>query len=216
MTTQNTFQEQLDDFFGKPTPTTLPDGVTGCALRSTTSDAFVVNWQGPEAPFSPNSGTSCGIEMKAIPASNASLIDFHSTSGYFTNSYDFRMQSTGGATGTDGQATMICIGKEFDCRCYLRTTPPSSPFGKPFFVDFGVVSVTPTVNSLTTITFNVTFMTPPVVQITWVDLGSGIQDHQLTEFIESTSTTECQVRCLGTPGAGFAYNWTAIGGVVLL
>ena len=215
MTTLNTFQEQLADYFGGSTGTALGPGVTGSALQSTDSTSFVIGWQGPAAPSSTQSGTSCGVEVKADRTANASWLDFHSTSGYFNNSYDWRWQSSGGATGTAAQASMIGLGKELDLRCPIRTTPSASPtFGLPFFVDYGKVSVNAGTNQATTINFNITFPLPPCVQITWVDDGAGVQSHDLTEFITATTTTSCTVQCLGTPGAGFSYNWIAIGGGV--
>jgi hypothetical protein len=180
--------------------------MTGSSLISTTSRKFVTGYQGGVGD------TQSGIELNSAPSINSTFIDFHTTVGW-PKDFDFRMQAGGGDTGLDGEAVMNVQGAGFNLFMPLRTSPKVGPLGLPFFVDYGNVAVSAGTNAITTITFNIVFTAAPTVQITWVDDGAGVQSHSLTEFITSTTTTECEVRCLGTPGAGFSYNWLAIGGV---
>ena len=214
---KNTFQNQLSLYLGGTDGSTLGAGMTGSALQSTTSRSFVMGYQGPPSPLSIQSGTSCGIELKAEPQSNASWIDFHSTSCYFNNSYDFRLQSTGGATGVVGQASLIALGKDVDFRC-----PINIGLGFPQFkLDYGQSAQFPNgSNPSVTITFTQAFTNVPTVQATLRDtLVAEPPDNQgniAGIFIESLTVSGCVIRCRGTTPftqtpTNIVAMWTAIG-----
>lgn len=215
--TKNTFQNQCALYLGGTNGTTLGAGMTGSALQSTTSNGFVVNWEGPNAPLSNQSGTSCGIELRADPVSQASWVDFHSTPGYFNNSYDFRLQSTGGATGVAGQATLIALGSDVDFRC-----PINIGLGMPQFkLDYGQSSQFGNGNNPSvTITFTQAFTAVPTVQATLRDtLVAEPPDNQGNVagiFIESLTTAGCVIRVRGTAvfpqtPTNIVAMWVAIG-----
>lgn len=213
----NPFQQSLVDYLGGTTGSTLGAGMTGSSLQSTSSDVFVVNWEGPLAPLEANSGCAVGIEMKAFPTQTASTIDWHSTPGYFNNSYDFRMQSTGGATAIAGQATMIAVGGGMDIRC-----PVNIGSGFPQFkLDYGQTSQFPNgSNPSVTVTFTQPFTNVPTVQVTLRDtLVAEPPDNQgniAGIFVESLTVSGCVIRCRGTtPFTQVPTNivamWCAIG-----
>lgn len=204
MTTKNTFQEQLIDYLSGTTGGYI--GATGSALESTTSNVFVVGYQGPAQPPSNNSGTSCGIELKSEPVSNASWIDFHSTTGYFGNSYDFRMQASGGSTAGSGQANMIFLGNNIDMRC-----PINVGNGAPQFkLDFGTTLATAGVNTITTITLTSGLFTSAPTVVCTANTPTGSTGDQITH-VEEVTATDFKVEYLGTAAAGTYINWIAVG-----
>lgn len=209
---KNSFQNSMSLYMGGTDGTKLGPGMTGAdQLQSTKAQAFVVGWQGPESPLSVQSGTSCGIEMKAFPSQNASLIDFHSTSGYLTNTYDFRLQSTGGATGTAGQAKMIALGGDLDIRC-----PINVGLGAPQFkLDYGRQAVTGGVNADTTITFTAgLFTAAPKVTLSFFDSDGPTSNPggDVVPYVYNITTSGCTVRGLGTQNAtSISYDWIALG-----
>lgn len=187
------------------------EGVTGSNLQSTSALEFVVGWQGPAAPISANAGTSCGIEFKSLPNSKASLIDFHSTPGYFNNTYDFRMQCSGGATGIAGIGQMICLGERMDIRC-----PINAGSGAPLFkLDYGRVGpLLGVTNPQTPIVFTAgLFTTNPNVYLTVVSPITNETNAQPV-FVESLTTAGCNVDFIGVPnssGSGTFVSWLALG-----
>jgi hypothetical protein len=208
----NTFQEQLITYLGGTTGPTFGPGMTGSNIKSTSSNEFVVGWQGPDAPTTANAGTSCGIELKSLPNSGASLIDFHSTPGYFNNTYDFRMQCSGGATGTPGIGQMICLGSVMDIRCAVNIGD-----GAPLFrMDFGKVGPFPeAINPTLPITFVAgLFSTNPKVFLTAESNVTTVSAVNPAPFIESLSPTTGTIQLIGDytglPGEMFC-SWLAIG-----
>jgi hypothetical protein len=209
---ENTFQDQLSEYLGGTTGTTFGPGMTGSNIKSTSSNEFVVGWQGPDAPTTANSGTSCGIELKSLPTSGASLIDFHSTPGYFNNTYDFRMQCSGGATGTAGVGQMICLGSVMDIRAAVNIGN-----GAPLFrLDYGQVGPFPEViNPSFPITFATgLFAATPIVIMTVSIVGATETSTTQCAFVESSTPTGCTAQLIGnyTGFAGDVYvNWMALG-----
>jgi hypothetical protein len=202
----NTFQEQLITYLGGTTGPTFGPGMTGSNIESTSSNEFVVGWQGPAAPISANAGTSCGIELKSLPNSGASLIDFHSTPGYFNNTYDFRMQCSGGATGVPGIGQMICLGSVMDIRCPINV----GNGGKLFKVDFSTTVATVGVNQVTTISFTPGIFTVAPTVVATANTPTGHTGDQFVH-VEEVTASSFKVEYLGTAAAGTFINWIALG-----
>lgn len=211
MSTLNPFQQSVALYLSGTTSTTLGSDIIFSSLEATSGDQFVVNYEGPGSPGSANGGCAVGVELKAI-GSNVSVIDMHSTGGYFNNSYDCRFQCTGGATATAGQASMIVLASEFDVRCPIRAGINAPQFK----LDFGTVACPNGINQDAVITFTVgLFTNPPLVLTTFYDNDgpTSTAGAAIVPYVYGTTNAGTTVRGLGTQtGApSILYQWVAIG-----
>lgn len=133
---ENTFQEQLIEFFGGSTGTTLGPEVVNSSLTNTTSDRWEIGYT-PAAQFR-------GIDMGAtIGVSNTAFMDFNSLDGG-SNDYDTRIISFGGETNVNGRGTM-----QFSANTYqlLGNTAEAEPeYTLPGYVQQPAIPFLPSVN----------------------------------------------------------------------
>lgn len=128
----NTFEEQLIEYFGGSTDTQLGEGVISSWLQETKSDRFKIGYE----PAS----LGRGIDMGAtIGVSNSAFLDFNSLDNG-TNDYDTRFVSVGGTAGVNGRGTLQIIGDQF---LFIgNTTNPAPLIQLPNAINFiGGVSV---------------------------------------------------------------------------
>lgn len=106
MTTSfNSFQEQLELYFGGSTGSTLGPTVVNSSLENTTSQRFDIGYQ--------PAGDLRGVDIGATPGiANTAFIDLNSLDNG-TNDYDTRVLSIGGEAGVDGRGILALQGNEF-------------------------------------------------------------------------------------------------------
>lgn len=113
----NTFQEQLDIYFGGTTGSSLGPDITSSSLQETKADRWKVGYT-PATQFR-------GVDMGATPAaSNTAFLDFNSLNGG-TADYDTRFVSVGGEAGINGRGTLSIVGNRFD---FVGNTPNPAPY----------------------------------------------------------------------------------------
>lgn len=113
----NTFQEQLDVFFGGTTGTALGPDVITSSLQETKSDRWKIAYT-PSTQFR-------GIDMGATPiVSNTAFLDFNSLDGG-TADYDTRLLSQGGEAGYNGRGTLAIVADRFQ---FIGNTQNTTPY----------------------------------------------------------------------------------------
>lgn len=113
----NTFQEQLEIFFGGSTGSALGPDITSSSLEETKSDRWKIGYTAA-TQFR-------GLDMGATPAAaNTAFIDFNSLNGG-TADYDTRILSLGGEAGVDGRGDLIMYSNKFEFR---GNTPNPTPY----------------------------------------------------------------------------------------
>jgi len=95
----NTFQEQLELYFGGTTGGALGPDIISSSLQDTKSDRFKIGYI-PANQFR-------GVDMGATPSvPNTAFLDFNSLNGA-TNDYDTRLLSIGGEAGVQGRGSLV-------------------------------------------------------------------------------------------------------------
>lgn len=126
MTDNNTFQDQLEEYFAGSTGSTLGPGLVNSSLENTKSDRFQIGYQ-PAA-------NSRGVDIGAtIGVPNSAFIDFNSLNNG-TNDYDTRLLSTLGEQGVNGRGNLNMIANRFN---YIgNATNPAPLVQMPNGIDF--------------------------------------------------------------------------------
>ena len=101
----NTFQAQLDTFFGGSTGNSLGPDVVNSALTNTTSPSFKVGYTSSNDFRGVQTGASVG-------APNTAFLDFNSLNGG-TNDFDTRILAFAGEAGVNGRAGLILQADSF-------------------------------------------------------------------------------------------------------
>lgn len=113
----NTFQEQLEIFFGGTTGGALGPDIISSSLQETKSDRFKIGYTAA-TQFR-------GLDMGATPAAaNTAFLDFNSLNGG-TADYDTRILSVLGEAGVNGRGTMNLVGNTFN---FVGNDPNPAPY----------------------------------------------------------------------------------------
>lgn len=170
----NTFQDQLYEYFAGSTGTTLGPGIVNSSLVSTKSDRFQIGYQ--PASF------GRGIDMGAtIAVADTAFIDFNSKNGG-TADYDTRILSLGGELGVDGRGTLATVCNNL--QLIGNVTKPNPPLTLPGNINYGGGSTlyhAPTnqgrLNSVRQVVWSGNLATSPVnpsIVISLQDIDTGV------------------------------------------
>lgn len=150
---ENTFQEQLDEFFGGSTGGALGPDVISSALRATTSEVFDVG-------YTPAT-LGKGVQLYAVPGAGppeSALIDFNSKNNPGTQSFDARIEVSGGENNVFGRGAFNIFANSYGFNGNpANAVPQMNYYGDAFY---RVVPIVPSVNHGRTIA---------VQQVAWTD-----------------------------------------------
>ena len=186
----NTFEKQASEYIGV-------EKVSGTV--TITSPSGVTTFADPSVG-------ATGNYIKMGLGSDASYIDFGSENAGGTGEFDSRIVSFKNSPFTANNFAFITDGNIQ----LLGPTQVGSPFAPPFKLDYGVRTITPGVNQVTTITYTPgIFTTAPMVTFSVADVG-GTQT-QFTPYVTLQSATQCQITGFGTVNGAHQYQYIALG-----
>ena len=136
---ENTFQTQLEEFFGGTTGGSLGPGVTTSYLESTLSEGFRVGYTAETL--------GKGVEIYAVPSAGppeSALIDFNSKNNPGTQSFDARIEVSGGENNVFGRGAFNIFANSYGFNGNpINPTPAMNYYGDAFFQP---VPLVPSVN----------------------------------------------------------------------
>jgi hypothetical protein len=191
MTSQNTFTNSMQEYFG------ITKGPTGSV--EIFSDVVVEN------KLTVQGITGCYVRSQA--GINSSFIDFGSTIGGGTGIYDSRIISF--APGGPSEPNNLAFQTDGDVQVLapLRAGAPNAP---AFKVDYSSTAATPGVNEETTITFTPGLFTVAPTVVATANTPTGSTGDQ-SVHVEEVTASGFKVEYLGTAAAGTFINWIALG-----
>lgn len=188
MTSQNTFTNSMEEYFD----------ITKTASGSVKVFTDVV----VEDQLTVQGVTGCYVKAQAYI--NSSVVDFGSTIGGGTGTYDSRIISflIGGnnnlAFQTDGDVQVLAP---------LRAGAPNAP---QFKLDYSSTTASVGVNQVTTINFTSDLFTVAPTVVATANTPTGQTGNQFVH-VEEVTASSFKVEYLGTAAAGTLINWIAVG-----